>query len=383
MFLGVVVNPKTKEPVFVQRSSDGELYIDILIAQKAEGKVVYETIGVAYLQDNSEPHSDYLNATAVTGFPRVHTPDGLEKAFKNQGYGTSLYIATLLLATARAERLMRLSEIAGDGAGICSESKTRSESASAWWAAAVERGLARTMSGESGNSTPETETLEDEDLTDYMSSRGRQKSIDAIQEAVGGYSEWYPTNISIRGDVEREVERHRDIEADYITYDLAKKKNLIAVLNPVIGDLAFWAKDLDEASIDDAAQYTSKAVILGLNVAHQATEVVGKLAMLALAAGATETEVTRLVTRNRLGVDKLTFAPHVSAYSPDRFKPNPEPRRTKLPPRIKRVRPEPVVFAHNPAPEPTEAQYRDLVAISRDLDERRAALGWADLEDMP
>lgn len=124
--LGLIVNPKTKEPVLA--TTDGS-YIGI---RSLRQESLLKKLGTGYLSDNQE------DASYATGFPRVHTPDGVTTG--GMGYGTALYSAICDGAHLDFKKRVEISHW-GRGDGICSDTKDRSGAADRWWAAALKIGL--------------------------------------------------------------------------------------------------------------------------------------------------------------------------------------------------------------------------------------------------
>lgn len=124
--LGIVVNPKLKEPVLA--ITDGE-YVGI---RSLRDDALFAKIGIGYPSDRTE------DAGRFTKLPRVHTPDGVRP--RNRGYGTSLYSALCLGAHLTYEEYVRIGmKVKGDG--VCSDYRDRSDEADAWWKASLQRGL--------------------------------------------------------------------------------------------------------------------------------------------------------------------------------------------------------------------------------------------------
>jgi len=124
--LGLIINPKTKEPVLA--TTDGS-YIGI---RSLRQDTLLRKLGTGYLSDSRE------DASVATGYPRVHTPEGV--ATSGSGYGTALYSAICDGAHLDFRKLVDISHW-GRGDGICSDTKDRSGYADRWWAAALKRGL--------------------------------------------------------------------------------------------------------------------------------------------------------------------------------------------------------------------------------------------------
>lgn len=393
IFIGVNVNPKTKEPVFVVREEHHDRTVIILgLVASDINEYVYAPIGTGYL--NSSDDTQYSAPTQVTGYPRSHTPGGLKPEYRGRGYGTCLYTGLVQLATAGYEKFVKLNRLDGKGAGICSAVDDRSDEAEEWWQSAVRRGMAHkdygtaTVDGDDRDS--ETETNEDEDLFDYMSSRSARDVRTAIHEAVDGHSEWSVASIYLRGDLERTVEKEeKEIEANYYTYKDALKYRLIAVQAPWDGSFEDWTKLVTDSHIKDTADGSHKDVILALNVAHQDVEVVGKLALIARAAGATDREVTELMIRNRYQMDIISKElPEPPAWHA-RF--GPRIRRMRIPPQTETgAKENPARWTRaigtkrrNPGLEPSGQDRRELARALENLEARREALGWNLISDLP
>ncbi len=124
--LGLIVNPKTKEPVLA--TTDGH-HVGI---RSLRQESLLKKLGTGYLSDSNE------DAIQATGYPRVHTPDGV--TVSGMGYGTALYSAICDGALLRAKNLVEISG-RGRGEGICSDTNDRSGYADRWWAAALKQGL--------------------------------------------------------------------------------------------------------------------------------------------------------------------------------------------------------------------------------------------------
>lgn len=390
VFLGVVVNPKTKAPVFVVKRAHTERTIDIFAAvpEFERGALyTYKEVGQAYLNEDI----DYAGPTEVTGYPRSHTPSGVTE--HGAGYGTALYTGLVLLATADFDGEVKLPGLRGHGAGICSTPSdgTRSKAADAWWQAAVRRGLADRTAGFTEDHEPETETREDSGpLSEFVSRASFRRVMDAIENAIAE-TEWSLDDAEVRVEVRREVELEESgrasetITVDVYTLANAEHHNLIAVRDVQRGSFLSWAANAKPDGVAD------RNVILALNIAREDIRVVGKLALCARAAGATEGEVTAFLMRHRFGADvvsrRVLFEePVVPVATPVRVSP-----RTRIPPRMSERRgvglaapaPNPPLdIKRNPAPAPSAADLRMLEKHLAELEKRRADLGWADLEDL-
>lgn len=119
-----IVNPKTGELFAGFADSRGDVKV-----LAVDGEVVatgtLRNLGKQYNQCESS-----------TGYPRVHTPDGVSKSRRGGGIGTVLYTALVCAAYSANDLGINVRE---DGAGICSSTYSRSVDADAWWDRAVDR----------------------------------------------------------------------------------------------------------------------------------------------------------------------------------------------------------------------------------------------------
>ncbi len=399
VFLGIVVNPKTSAPIFVQRKANSQMTVQIMGLGQTSAPVggreerVYTILGDGYLNDDKE----YSGPTDVTGYPRSHTPHGVTE--KGGGYGTALYTGLVLLAAAHDNEEIVIPGLLGKGAGICSDEDTRSDAATRWWRKSLARKLTEQMSGDTEGEAAETETetIDDEDVSEYVSSRDFRRLEDAVRDAVSNHGDWNARNVSIRADMEREVESDRRRGAEHITADFytlvsAVKHGLVACTETSRGTIMDWAR---QPKFEGAAH---KAAILALNVAGEDTLIVAKLAMLAQSKGATEYEVSEMMIRNHFGVDivsrKLLFDAGeqlgLPVVYPPRLGDQVGGRRKRTPPRRERgttddpkKNPPHVVIRRNPTPSPTPGEFKQLERSLRDLEKRREDLGWNELADLP
>jgi len=392
VFLGCVVNPKTLEPVWVMRRSASYRTVSLLYRGQYH---LYTSVGEGYL-DGGDMGAEYTIPVDITGFPRSHTPDGVK--VQGAGFGTCLYTGLVLLASAIQDdelqpQARHAAVMPGRGYGICSDEESRSMAATRWWRQALHLGLTQQEVGEVEKEVEtdetDTETREDEDLTDYMGTRRERAIMDDIRDAVNSDGEWAATHISIRGDVEREVPRESEtdevsVTADYYTLSSATKHRLVALRQTFDGDLMAWGKS---PSMDGTFV---KEVILALKVSNDDPILVGKLAACARDAGATEAETMGMVLRNRYGLDALRGAiGHRTAEDlqigtmigdPRFLIPNPRQGRVR-----RRLPARELPALRNPAPLPIPSRADQLI-LDRDaeaLQRRRQQLGWSTLKDLP
>lgn len=136
MFIGFVVNPKLARPVGVKL--DRDKVIDIIVDPAAPGASVMGSGSY----DDGDYGEQYAWPAELSGYPRVHTPEGVKE--KKKGYGTALYAALCLGAHLNHDRDVDLDALGDDDDGICS-ADPRSPSAQAWWNAAKQYDLAEAV----------------------------------------------------------------------------------------------------------------------------------------------------------------------------------------------------------------------------------------------
>lgn len=397
VFLGVIRHPKTWVPIYVVRQAGTQRSVSI-VGRKASK---YVSFGEGYLNDDQE----YAGATEVTGLPRSHTPSGVVE--KGGGYGTCLYTALVLLASAQADKEIVVPRLIGHGRGICSAEGTRSPSASAWWAAAMERGLTDQQEGEtegSDDSSTETETEDQADIENVVSSRAWRKLTAAVEEAISDAGSWSISGgLSITCDIEREIESEESsrggeqITADVYTLESAEKARLIAVRETVIGDVLQWGR---KSPLENGFNADHGKIIVALNVAGEDSLLVAKLALIARSHGASEVQITDMMMRNRFGVDvvsrRVLFERGEQVDIPF---PQSRPaimggnRRHRLPPPRESVDPrgstDPVrnpsawPLRRNPSPTPSRSEETAIGYSIERLERLRADLDVNNLEDLP
>lgn len=130
--LGIVANPKTKEPLIVLTDGD---YVSI---RSLSAKSELVKIGTGYYESS---RNEYNKPAEFTGFPRAHTPDGV--TVKGKGYGTALYTALALGAALTDDGDVEI-DMYQKGQGISSWTENRSTEADHWWNAAKKTGLTAT-----------------------------------------------------------------------------------------------------------------------------------------------------------------------------------------------------------------------------------------------
>ena len=356
VFLGIVVHPKTKRPIYVTRERGHSLTVQTWeeATENPEGAGLFTRMGEGYLDSGN---SEYAITATLSGFPRSHTPGGV--SVRGGGYGTCLYTGLVLLAHAESESLIHTGNISASGSGISSRSADRSSSADAWWVAAGERGLTTQIEGPGGEEMVEEEE-EGADVEDHVSSRAWTKIRELIQESVSEYEGWWPTDIHVTADLKRETEQEADIEVDVYTFDSAWAHGLVALIDVVPSAdegednaIETWAS----AEEDIDAVIASKEVLLGLNLAHEPRAIAEKLVRIAAALGATEQEVADMRLRNRMSITLPEDAPASASEGA------------------------PVEALRIPQRRRLTAEARE--ALDRLADHRAQTLPWSEIEDLP
>lgn len=165
--MGLVINPKTKRPVLA--TTDGE-YVAIRSVEESQS---LKRLGRGYHSEN------YEDALVATGYPRVHTPEGVTE--KGMGYGTSLYTALCLGAQLQWKDAVQIG-MRGRGDGISSDPSDRSREASRWWAAALNSGLTDQEAAEGDDETEENVDLDvsPSDLEDCVQVDGQISYVNRL-----------------------------------------------------------------------------------------------------------------------------------------------------------------------------------------------------------
>lgn len=286
--LGVVINPKLKQPLLVV--TDGE-YISI---RSLMADTFLRRIGRGYTSESKEA------ASAATGYPRVHTPDGVKP--EGMGYGTSLYSALCLGAHLDFHKLVDI-RMSKHGNGICSDTRDRTEDADRWWSAAVSKGLAE--------EDTEEETLREEniDVTREVDAEGLQRIIGDDREVV------YVNDVNV------DFEKTETLTFEYMTHSSLTDHHLVC--GEVIYQMAhsprrmralsrsqtgggdedlslLWHAMLDDPEI---IYDTFEEPLLALDVRGLHEDSVNFLSLLYLAAGLSDSAVDEMQQRWRQNLD--------------------------------------------------------------------------------
>jgi len=231
-----------------------------------------------YEEDKNEPYD-------ITGFPRCHTPDGVQ--IKRQGWGTSLYTALCLGAYMENHEITRIS-MYGEGNGVSSWTANRSSEADHWWAAAVNTRLAE--------QEDRSETEKEEDVELELSPSDLDRFIDDGEVV-------YVNKVSV--DIEKTVER----TAEFYPYKNANSRHLIgAELVVKAGDAvdATGAMDLLWRAVEDNADLiieVDPVTLQAFDVTGLSREGMNLLAICAYAAEIDDALISEMWRRNELGLD--------------------------------------------------------------------------------
>lgn len=214
-FCGITISPKSGELCMVwQAGSSWSSSRNFAIAN-----AVGDWLGGGWFDPGDD--EDYYSSEDATGFPRVHTSEGVET--REAGYGTALYTGLCLAAKLQHDDKIRIS-LRTEGPGI-SSNQSRSGSAQKWWNRAREK----------FDLVDHIETDVEREESDTFSDRGRGDP--------GWFNESYlegeeVSSISIRS-YEVEIEYDKTIStfvsADAYPYRNAEGKRLI-VADIVRGD---------------------------------------------------------------------------------------------------------------------------------------------------
>lgn len=274
--LGIVVNPKLKQPLLAV--TDGE-YVSI---RSLLNDSFLERVGRGYPSENREA------ASMATGYPRVHTPDGVRP--EGMGYGTSLYAALCLGAHLDVKDHIDI-RMSKHGNGICSDTRDRSDLADEWWQAAVRRGLA------------EEETDEHEEKEENVDVTS-QIDADDLQRLVGGESR----RVVYVNDVNVDFEESETLTFEYLTFENLTQYDLVcsafvvkAKAAPVGHDLSrVWHEVLDDP---DTIVDNWEAPILALDVRGLHEDAISLLSLLYMSAGMSDEQVDAMQERWRRNLD--------------------------------------------------------------------------------
>jgi hypothetical protein len=298
----IVVNPKTGEPFFcVSDIVDKRPVRDFDIRDfngGLQGSGYFET---------SKDDSYYASAKA-TGYPRVHTPQGVRK--QGVGNGTCLYVAGACAVTVRHDREydnLSLSEwnlntgVSFDErrTGV-SSTQERSAKASTWWSKAIKAGLAKEVLVESSES---------HSIDDCVRGSSAREGI----EHVWGLNIPGNDNDELMLCANGDYFIGEDVMANVLTYESAYEQNLVIAtfLTPFAWPLdtegqyqpgnVTWPKRLQFISFNSEA---ARAVNVGVFREYDdPDDVITLYAGICIAGGMKEREVMELRERFNEGYD--------------------------------------------------------------------------------
>lgn len=303
IFIGVSVNPKNGKPVFVQKIPGfyrtAKVYACVLDTGAApragRSPTDYVAIGEGYLDECS---SSYSRFAKLVGYPRCHTPAGIAPHHQGAGWGLSLYVGLAMMATGESRKLYSLFGLCGSGEGIHSVQGDRSAQAARWWERAIRSGMVTSEDVASEDADPvydeETDTIEWRHLSSSM--RG------AIIETMSSRFDFERID-DATFEIVKQVEVESDDDsgtADVLTFDACWKHNLIALFDPREGSWENWGKLTPLEA--DAAEY-DKDVIVALNLMDEDEDVTRWFIDLAKQTGATGAEIEGMRVRTDFGVD--------------------------------------------------------------------------------
>jgi hypothetical protein len=290
---GLVVNPVN--------GRIGEVNFD----RKDSSVTLYGLDGAVIAQgalDDGSYGAKYTLPAELSGYPRVHTNPGVEAPFRaEKGWGTCLYAGAALTAYLGMNSKVPLDKVSGDREGVCSDSNSRSTSASRWWHAAREAyGLAveENVCGAAGEQERTIQSGE-------VGRKARMIVEEAIQstvsETISDVSEW---ELTAKYSIEK------CIDVDVLTYRAVDRAGLILSVGSgkETGGQSFVY--LDEADLLRDFGDVSLPVMRAVNVGYlrgfgktEGDDAMERLVRLTIHAGGTQADVDSMVERYNAGVD--------------------------------------------------------------------------------
>jgi hypothetical protein len=317
MIFGLVVNPKDAKPLLVV---DDASYVQIhrltVGGQQYEGQGCYDGEGSCY--------DGYGAIARATGYPRVHTTDGV--VHRGSGMGLCLYTGLCLVAHLRSEGVTRFrtGDVEGDG---ISSGEPRREPAEKWWRAATASGLASSGTWE----TEGEEEFSDRDISDYFDE-------ESVAEHLGA------TSISrIRAYASGVETGSQEAEGNIYTFDSAFEHNLVAV--------SFKANTAEKFTLEFVQRVATNdvdlAALLALDISETQQPVFDAVAHLVRQEGATAEQLRGFALRQQARNPNQLRLPLVKEFLKNGF------------------------------------DGADLQAALAEGQELRATLGWDQLADLP
>ena len=290
---GLVVNPVN--------ARIGEVNFD----RKDSSVTLYGLNGDVIAQgalDDGSYGAKYTLPAELSGYPRVHTNPGVEAPFRaEKGWGTCIYAGAALTAHLGMNSKVPLDKVFGDREGVCSDAKSRSSSASRWWATARNAyGLAveENVCGAAGE--------EEGQFSSSGAGRNAKRAIEdvlgeVVSETVSDVRSW---ELTATYTIEK------CIDVDVLTYDSVSDAGLILSVGSgketggnsfvYLGD-AELLRDFGDVSLP---------VMRAVNVGYlrgfgksEADDAMENLVRLTIHAGGTQADVDSMVERYNAGVD--------------------------------------------------------------------------------
>lgn len=251
--LGVIINPKTFEPCLPFKVKDKHKTFAFYTPDTKNTGDVFRVMGRGYFDDANGDAYD----TSSSGYPRVHTPDGVRVLRK--GYGTVLYTTLCLAATLEEMGELTIKDIEPSARGISSNSE-RSNSAKAWWKQARELGLTFQTSYSRTSDEPGTTEVSN----DYRDSLGSRPGLysagrdlwDAARSYVAGMNgedegDLADMDIDISSTFVKEIENDEEEEdiADIYPFDSEGGAKGASIFVPFYGVSTFM--NVEDGHIGD------------------------------------------------------------------------------------------------------------------------------------
>lgn len=288
--MGLVINPRLNEAVLAV--TDGS---NVGIRSLRQS---LRQIGRGYYGE------EYDKAATATGFPRSHTPAGVDP--KGMGYGTSLYTA-LCLGAYQDDVGWTHINMGIEGQGISSESEGRSHEATRWWSAATERGLA-------DEEEEETEE-EDQDVDLDVSARDLEDCVSVPDDA----------SISYVNSVSVDLVRRELYTVNTYTYDSAENHDLVAVAFSVSvpqtmtdseQGLRFLWQSLRDDDYDEDEFDADATALQALDVRGMSLEAINLVSVLYAKVGLGSDAIDNMRWRWQYNVDPGVESPQLRMFNP-------------------------------------------------------------------
>ncbi len=308
----IIVNPRDGVPfVAIKTDHSGVLeYSDVSINRVDTGDVE----GVGEFEDDAGSVHNF--SSVISGYPRVHTHDGVKTKFS--GTGTVLYTALCTAAAMESDRRLAI-YVTTSGAGI-SSGVGRSELAYHWWDLAKSRyGLATEVSGKV------TKTLKNQKLvvSPFIASEMEGLLIDALAASLSVSR----SSLSVKGaSFQASGSMTYTGKADVYTYQRATDKHLVAITtNQIVSE----ASEFDEGLVDSVDVEALAAMNMTV---FSKSSLFWSIVSIAKKAGVASSYINDMIERQRAGVDAEAAARGVERRS------NPQPDARRVADRLRALR---------------------------------------------